>query len=564
MLHDLLRRVGDLRDDEIAARADGDAASWLAALIGAKRALRVRVAGELRAIAIEDVAVYRDALGVTPPAGVPAAFLESEPEPMIALVTRFARTHGPFTREELRARYALVADDATAVLNQLERAGEIVRGALRPGGAGDELCDAGVLRRIKQRTLQRLRGEVAAVPAAAFARFLPAWHGIDAAGEGVLRLQEAIVQLEGTPLPISDLERAILPARVRDFTPAMLDELGATGWLAWVGHGSLGGSDGKVALYRRAQVAALLQPAAAEEAELTALQRTLLATLAQRGACFFVELLRAGGGSSDDVLAALQDLIWKGLVTNDTLAPLRALGAPKTKSTRAHGRAIARASGGRWSLVTELARAAPNETARAHARATKLLERYGIVTREMAALEDLPGGFSAIYAVLRAMEEAGKIRRGYFVQGVGGAQFALPGAVDRLRAQPEAGEARALALSAVDPCNPFGWLLPWPGDAGDGLKPRRTAGAIVVLARGEPVFYLGSGGKHLITFPAARDRELLASAVVALRDVASRRRGKALRIEQIDGKNARSSELAAELLALHFTAGYRGLELEAR
>jgi ATP-dependent Lhr-like helicase len=344
----------------------------------------------------------------------------------------------------------------------------------------------------------------------------------------------------------------------------MLDELGATGWLAWVGHGSLGGNDGRVALYRRAQVAALLQPAAADEAALTALQRTLLATLAQRGACFFVELQRAGGASSDDVLAALQDLIWKGLVTNDTLAPLRALGAPKSKSPRAHGRALARASGGRWSLVTELARAAPNDTARAHARATKLLERYGIVTREMASIEDVPGGFSAIYAVLRAMEEAGKIRRGYFVQGVGGAQFALPGAVDRLRAQPDVGEARALALSAVDPCNPFGWLLAWPGDASDALKPRRMAGAIVVLARGEPVFYLGSGGKHLITFPAARERELLTAAVMALREVASRRRGKALRIEQIDGKNARSSELAAELLALQFTAGYRGLELEAR
>jgi ATP-dependent Lhr-like helicase len=568
MLHDLLRRVGDLREDEIAARTLGDAAAFLSALITAKRASRVRVAGELRVIAVEDAALYRDALGVAPPRGVPAVFLEPLPEPEVALISRFARTHAPFTRAELGRRYALPPERADAVLQQLELRGEIVRGALRPGGSGEELCDAGVLRRIKQRTLQRLRGEVAAVPAAAFARFLPAWHALDAPGEGVLRLQEAIVQLEGTPLPISDLERAILPARVRDFTPAMLDELGAIGWLTWVGHGALGVSDGKIALYRRAQVAALLQPATVDEAALPALQRTLLAHLAQRGACFFVELQRAGGASSDDVLAALQDLIWQGLVTNDTFAPLRAFGAPKSKSPRAHGRAIARASGGRWSLVRDLARGEIAITTRVHARATKLLERYGIVTREVALIEDLPGGFSAIYAVLRAMEEAGKIRRGYFVEGVGGAQFALPGAVDRLRAQANTSELRAVALSAVDPCNPFGWLLPWPGDTPENapaaLKPRRSAGAVIVLVRGEPIFYLGSGGKHLITFPAAREREMLAAAVLALRDVASRRRGKSLRIEQIDGRSARSSELAAELLALRFTAGYRGLELEVQ
>ena len=368
--------------------------------------------------------------------------------------------------------------------------------------------------------------------------------------------------------PFSDLERSILPGRVRDFTPAMLDQLGASGFLVWVGRGALGATDGRVALYRRERLAALLALEPATE-PLEPLAQRIVDHLSRRGACFFSELQQAGSpASSDDVLRALSALIWAGLATNDTFAPLRSSGTIKTKSPRAHGRALARKSGGRWSLVSELLRTPTTETERAYARATKLLERHGIVTREVAQLEDAPGGFSATYAVLRAMEESGKIRRGYFIDGLGGAQFAYAGAVERLRALQTERPPTTLVLCATDPANPFGWLVPWPGDAQQGQaaqvsRPRRVAGASVVLVRGEPVLYLGNGGKHLLTFAAARDPESLDLAVTAMRELARTRRGKALRIEQIDGDNARSSIWAPSLLALGFTASYRGIDLEA-
>jgi ATP-dependent Lhr-like helicase len=578
-LHDLLRRVGELGESELEPRCEGSPAVLLTALERDKRAVRMWIAGEERVVAVEDVALLRDALGTEPPAGVPAVFLQPATEALEGLVTRYARTHGPFTRAELAGRYALCEAQLGPTLQALLDSGALVAGALRPGGEGEELCDVEVLRRIKRRTLVRLRAEAAPAPAGTLARFLPAWHGLHSPREGILGLQHALEQLEGLALPVSDLERAILPARVRDFAPAMLDELGATGWLCWVGAGALGAGDGKVALYRRDHVAALLEPRAAQE-DLGPLARTLLAHLTRRGACFFAELRAAcAHASSDELLAALHQLIWAGLVTNDTFEPLRSLRPLRSKSSRAQSRALAKAAGGRWSLVAELARGQPSPTERAHARSVKLLERHGFVTREVAALEEVPGGFAALYPVLSAMEEAGKIRRGYFVEDLGGAQFAEPGAVERLRALVQQPPGGALLLAAVDPANPFGWSLRWPDEPDelpDAIEaaasanttktrtPRRVAGAVLVLVDGAPVLYLGSGGKHLTSFPAARDQAALGSAVDALLELARRTRGKLLRVEQIDGERAHSSKLAPRLLTLRFTQAYRGLELEAR
>src|SRR5690606_18452823 len=495
-LHDLLRRVGDLATEEVAARCDGDAAAWLAELERARRIASVRLAGAPRWIAVEDAALYRDALGCVPPAGLAEALLAPVENAVEQLLTRWARTHGPFPPEAIARRFGLVPAQVEALLAALEARGRLVGGELHPEGSGREWCDPDVLRRIRRRTLARLRGEVAPVEARALARFLPAWHGIGAGHAGERRLDEALAQLEGIPLPFSDLERAILPARVRDFDPRQLDERGALGQLVWVGAGALGERDGRIALYRRERAALLLEPPA-PPAELAPLARALLDHLARRGASFFSELVgaarAAGAGDPErEALDALWDLVWAGLVTNDTFAPLRALAARGRQSTPARvgrraGAAAALAAAGRWSLVAQLADPPADPTRRAHARALGLLDRWGVVARDALDVEAIPGGFSAVYPVLRAMEESGKLRRGHFVEGLTGAQFAFAGAVDQLRAvrapAARAGEGAcaeappALVLAATDPANPFGVLLPWPPSRVPEARPRRAAGA---------------------------------------------------------------------------------------
>jgi ATP-dependent Lhr-like helicase len=600
-LHDLLRRIGDLTAAEIAARADGDPTPWLAALRAGHRAAAVRVAGEARFIAIEDVARYRDALGVQPPPGTPAALLAQVAEPLPSLLARWARTHGPFRAEAPSARFGLTAGQIEPVLRGLAAVGRLIEGRFRPGGA-PEWCDAEVMRLIRRRTLARLRAEVAPVEAAVLARFLPAWHGVGSARGGTTRLREVIEQLEGLYLPFSDLEKRILPARVRDFQPAMLDELGALGELVWIGGGALGGDDGRVALFRRDRVRLLADPPIAPE-EPSAIHRALLDALERQGASFFAQLSAAcPGASSADVLAALWDLVWSGLVTNDTFQPLRALGGPRR--LRGAGRNLIAQAAGRWSTVSALLRPAPAPTELAHARALVLLERYGIVSRETAGAERLAGGFAALSPVLRALEDAGKIRRGHFVEGLTGAQFAHAGAVDRLRAarDPEPGH-EVLALAAVDPANPYGALLPWPGGgagkdgdgepggerdrpgADDGAAPRRAAGARVVLVKGEPVLYVERGGRRLRVFPStpatesadglaatatsgvgpggspAIDAEVLAAAVSALRDGARGRR-RPLRVERINGVPALRSEMVQDLRRAGFRMEPNALVLD--
>ena len=571
-LVDLLRRVGDLTSDELVARCETDPAPWLAELSSRRRVVPIRIAGESRWIAAEDAALYRDALGCVLPVGLASALLEPTAEPMEQLLLRYARTHAPFAAAQLARRFDLLPAQAEVALGLLEARGRLLSGEFRPGGREHEWCDAEVLRRIRRRTMAKLRGEVAAVEARVLARFLPAWHGIGAAQGGERRLDDALAQLEGVPLPFSDLERMILPARVRDFDPRMLDERGALGKLVWVGCGALGERDGRVALYRRER-AGLLVDVLDAPAELGALHRAMLEHLERRGASFFAELLAIAGAASErQVFDALWDLVWAGLVTNDTFNPLRALAAraprqPSGSSNRRRpGKNAPSPAAGRWSLVVQLVAGPVDATRRAHARSLVLLDRWGVVARDALAAESIAGGFSAVYPVLRAMEEAGKIRRGHFVDGLGGAQFAFAGAVDQLRAARDRGEqADVVLIAATDPANAYGAVLPWPvptqRDVAEAGRPRRAAGAAIALVDGELALYLDRGGRQVLSFPAVNG-DAFVSAAGALRQLLLDRRRRALRIERIDGEAALDSPLRGAFEQAGFRAEYKGLALD--
>jgi ATP-dependent helicase Lhr and Lhr-like helicase len=564
-VHDLLRQVGPLREDEVAARTEGDASALLGSLVDERRAIRVRIAGEERIAAVEDASRLRDALGTALPIGVPAAFTEAVDRPVEDLLARFARTHGPFTVREAAERLGMPADRVRDALERIEADGRVVHGEFRPGGVEREWCDVDVLRRIRGASLAALRREVEPVGAAALGRFLPAWQGADRPRGGADALTEAIGRLQGDAIPASILETDVLPARVRGFRPADLDALCASGELVWVGAGALGASDGRVALLLRDRAALLAPSAPAEERPADPLHDAIREHLARRGASFWPDLVAAAGTADERVLlAAIWDLVWAGEVTNDTLAPLRARihgGGPRRPRAGVRPRPGAvrvagpPAAAGRWSLVGDLIRDVPAPTERAHALALQLLDRHGVVTRESALAEGTPGGFSAVYPILKAMEETGAVRRGYFIEGLGGAQFAHPGAVDRLRAYRDADrdDPSVRVLAAADPAQPYGAALPWPDAAG---HPSRSAGAYVVLADGEPAVFLERGAKTLVTFGAepASWADALASIV---KDGVVRR----IELRTIDGGPAGEHAAASALRDAGFVDGYRGLTL---
>ena len=505
---DLLRRLGDLSVEELRARSVDD---FSAELVKERRAVLVRIAGDERLILAEDAGRYRDALGVTIPGGVPEVFLEPVPDALDQLVRRWARTHGPFLSSEPAARFGVGADRVDEALVRLEGAETIVRGAFRPSGTEREWCDNEVLRMLRQRSLAALRKEVEPVEAEVLGRFLPAWQGVGSDAKGLDRLFEVVSQLQGVPIPASVLERDVLAARVRDYSSQLLDELCASGEVVWVGGGPIGRDDGRVLLYLRGSPLARSAPLVpADDRPSDEEHERLREVLSGGGARFFRDL----GGTDDRVtLEALWDLVWAGEVTNDAFSPVRSLSAKKR--TQGSGRAGAgRArprlgtltamgpptSQGRWSLVE---RGGVEPTIAAHALAGAMLERHGVLTREAVRGEGTVGGYAAVYPVLRAMEDAGRIRRGYFVAGLGGAQFALPGAVDRLRQyRSMTGEktgAGALVLAATDPAQPFGVALPWPEVVGDvGGRPARAAGTYVVLLDGLPSLYVERRGKGLV------------------------------------------------------------------
>jgi ATP-dependent Lhr-like helicase len=588
-LHDLLRRLGDLAPAEVGDRVEGGAGvgtGWLDELASSRRAIVVRVGGEDRWLAIEDVARYRDAAGVAPPRGVPEAFLVSTSNALEGLLARWARTHGPFLAVEPARRWGLpigVVDDALA---RLVASGTLLRGEFRPGGSEREWCDPEVLRMLRRRSLARLRHEVEPVPAEALGRFLPAWQGLTPVGLGapplrgsaaLERLAEVVDQLSGVPIPASALEHDVLPARVPGYQPRLLDELGALGEVAWVGHGSLGRDDGRVVLYRPGRE--ILRPASADAGPTPdgPLHEAIRGLLRTRGASFYRAIASAAGaatgGQTDRViLDALWDLVWAGEITNDTFAPLRALRwkRPSRPSGRAPrpGRLTALGppeAAGRWSVVEP----APTgqATERVHALALALLDRHGVLVREAVVAEGHDGGYAAVYPVLRALEEAGRIRRGYFVEGLGAAQFALAGAIDRLRAArdraAENGDTPTVhVLAATDPASPYGAALPWPRRGDDDRRPLpRAAGASVVLVDGVAALYLDRGGRSLQTLPAFEAPGIAGLAVAALAARLAEGRERDLVVARVDGLPVAESPHRDPLIEAGFRPGYRGLTL---
>ncbi len=558
-VHDLVRDLGPLGIDEIAARFDGDAAAAMADLEREGRAFRVVSGGEPRIAAVEDAGRLRDGLGLALPDGIPEAFLGRVDHALRELVARFARTHGPFTTTDAAARLGADPGATRAALEALAADGAIVHGAFRPGGAEREWCDADVLRRIRRRSLAALRREVEPVDAAAFARFLPAWQGVEHPSAGANALTEALTRLQGASIPASILERDVLPARVLGYREVDLDAMTASGDLVWIGCGAIGADDGRVALVFRDRAATLV-PARDGDPPDGRLHEAIRDHLARRGASFWPDLVAAAGTADEPtLLRSLWDLVWAGEVTNDTLAPLRAYAGSTRRTNRRSGkprpgslrRAGPPAGAGRWSLVADLG-ASASATEQALERAERLLDRYGVVSREAVLAEGTPGGFAGVYPVLRAMEEAGTARRGYFVAGLGAAQFASLGAVDRLRdlRDPPA-DPQVRTLATADPAQPYGAALPWPDASG---RPSRAAGAFVVLVDGSPAAYLERGAKTLLTFGDA-DPSVWAPAIAAL---AKDGRLRTIELRQIDGQPASTHPAVDTLYGAGFADGYHG------
>jgi len=568
-LQQVLRNVGDLSAAECEERvAEGySAASMLEKLVDERRVALVRINGEERYIAAEDAGLFRDALGVPPPAGLPESFLEDHPDPLVALVRRYARTHGPFPTAQFASHYGV---DPMPTLRELERAGTLVRGELLPGGAEREWCDADVLRRVRRASLAHLRREVEPAARERFARFLPSWQNVDthrAAGAGPDRLREALVPLQGVALTPKVWETDVLPRRLGAYSPTWLDELCTSGELVWIGAGARGRSEGRVALYFRDDVRLAGPPPA--NAKLESPQGEVHGAIRERlasGPDFWLDLLADIDHPPEELHSALWDLAWAGEVTNDAFSPLRAPRLRAVPPPEQRGRRFARrrASGaavqGRWSLTAPLFANAPAAGPRLRAQAELMLERYGIVTRETVLAEGIPGGFSSLYAELGNLELLGTARRGYFVEGLGGAQFALPGAVERLRSLPY-DDGSFLLLAATDPANPYGASLPWPKSA-SGRRPARTPGAHVLMRDGAPVIYIERGGRGIVRLGELSEEELAAAVQALAGEVAAGRLPK-LAIEKLDGDPVIGSGHEEALLDAGFSRGPRRLTLAA-
>ncbi|TNM31802.1 ATP-dependent helicase [Streptomyces sedi] len=606
---DLLRVLGPLTEEELAER--GARPEWAAELGAARRALPVRIAGTAHWAAVEDAGRLRDALGTALPVGVPEAFTEPVADPLGDLLARHARTHGPFTSARVATRFGLGTAVADGALHRMAAEGRLVRGEFRPGASGQEWCDPTVLRRLRRRSLAALRQEVEPVAPRALAAFLPRWQHVGpSVGRGELRgvdgLLRAVEQLQGAAVPASALERLVLPARVSGYAPQLLDELTASGEVVWAGAGALPGKDGWISLFPADAAPLLLPPPL--PLELGGTHRAVLDALAGGYGLFFRQIAdqvaAAGIEDGETALAeAVWELAWSGRLTNDTLGPLRALlGSGRTAGSTAHrarratprGRygALAVGSGGavrpaasrngpptvagRWSLLPE---PVSDPTVRAHALARTLLDRHGVVTRGAVMTEGVAGGFSAVYRVLSVFEENGQARRGYVVEGLGAAQFAMDGAVDRLRAVGSAAERpaggsggpRVALLAAADPANAYGAALPWP-EAPEGArhKPGRKAGALVVLVDGVLTLYVERGGRTLLAWPPGEGQAdgeewaegALRPATEALAQAVRAGALGTLTVERVNGRQALADASWVGLLeGAGFHATPRGLRL---
>ena len=631
-LHDLLLSLGDLTRGEIVDRSiSADVAASVEQLMATRRVLAIRVAGDPRFIAVEDAARFRDALGVPLPVGVPESLLQPVRDPIGDLALRYARTHAPFTAGEFAGRYGLAPGAAEAVLLRLTGEGRLIEGEFRPGGTRREWTDANVLRMLRRRSLARLRHEVEPVEQQILGRFGTTWQGIVKRRQGADALLDAIEQLQGTPLPASILETEILPARIDVYDPADLDAVTAAGEVIWVGVESLGERDGRIALYLADHLPRLLAPDAtkvrlkpdlqkrdSQETDLSEREIAILEYLRDRGASFFAPILEAaGGGFPAETVDALWDLVWRGLVTNDTFHALRAF--TRSRVPRRKARLLRRAevssfrsrrlappsAEGRWTLVNSAVarpfqgrdRGAESPALRnsvatkwAAAMTQQLLARHGVLTRESLNIEAVPGGFGLIYPVLKGLEENGRIRRGYFVAGLGATQFALPGALDLLRSLREKPDDPEIAvLAATDPANPYGATLKWPTrkqpqssqstqskdfsahSAGSavsveaGRGPTRSVGATVILVNGGLAAYLARGDRQLVTYLPESEPERSKTGRAIARVLIDRARTggespRGMLIEEIDGVPPATHPIAKLLAEAGFVSGALGLQ----
>jgi ATP-dependent Lhr-like helicase len=583
-LHDLLLKLGDLTQPEIEDRsATREVASSIQGLVQARRVLRTRIGGEPRFIPVEYAAAYRDALGIPLPPGLATAFLERVIDPMGELVRRYARTHGPFTTEEIWRRFGVAGAQLEPCLRTLHAAGKLLEGEFRPGGEHREWCEPGVLQQIRRRTLARLRREVVPAEQHVFARFLGRWQGINTRRRGQEALIDAIEVLQGAELTASDLETEILPARVADYRPQDLDALLASDEIVWIGKGRIGDKDGRISLYLAEALPHLFT---AQEANPVSERAQLIVEfLGRQGASFLAAIHQAtGGGFPGETVDALWELVWAGRITNDTFFPMRQyIAGPQKRHGRIDTgdarpgsidflrRQKARtgshpAGQGRWSLTER--RLQQNLTAMERsaamwstATAQQLLSRNGIVTRETAIAENIAGGYASIYPSLRAMEEKGRIRRGMFVAGLGAAQFAMPAAVDLLRGlRNQQGKPDCVHLAASDPANPYGSLLPWDS-ARHSMA--RASGASVVLVNGRLTAFLRRRNPSIRVFlpDDEPERSLFARELAAkLAEVAIARQARrhGMVIAEINEQPAREHALAGPLLDAGFVDSAAG------
>jgi ATP-dependent Lhr-like helicase len=607
-IHDLCLKLGDLSREELARRVvSPDLLTQVDRLIRSRRLLDLRIAGEKRLIAAEDAARYRDGLGIPLPPGLAVALLEPVAHPVLELVRRYARTHGPFTLREAADRFALDAEAVEHVLRQLAAEGRVLEGGFRPGGLHSEWCDAEILRQIRRKSLARLRREVEPVEQYTLARFLTHWQGLLAprrTGTAHLdALLDAIENLQGAPLPASLLETSILPARIADYTPAGLDTLVAAGEVTWAGVEPIGERDGRIALFLADKLPLLAQRRPLVD-PLTEREEKLLAVLESTGASFFDALHQAAGsGYPGETIDALWSLVWRGLITNDSLHALRAyIARPDSARTPRRlqtgmvfrsRRTTPPTAQGRWSLLPLQsagretrttagletgATGGPTATERSHALALQLLHRYGVLLRESVAAENVPGGFSAVYDVLKALEESGRIRRGYFVGGLGATQFALPAAVDllrQLRTEPPLEKPEFVQLAATDPANPYGSILRWPelpvADEDSESAPRvltRAAYAEVILRNGRLVAWLKRGNPNLLMFLPAEEPERSQTATGLAHFLCARGQARmhthsheGVLITTINGQPAAAHFLARFLMDAGFHPGPLGMHL---
>ena len=569
-LHDLLIRIGDLTAPEIEARsAMAETQREIDILERARRIVSLPIAGERRFVAVEDVARFRDGLGTPLPPGLPESLLEPVRDPAGDLALRFARSHGPFNARMFAERYGLGVAVAESLLTRMAEAGRLIEGEFRPGGTDHEWVDADVLRRLRSRSLARLRQQVEPVETDALGRFLISWHGIGSARRGADALLDAIEQLQGAPLTASVLEREILPSRVADYQPAMLDALMAAGEVVWVGVEPLGDRDGRISLYLTDHLMRLAGPKGPDSLqELDGRAADVLDYLRDHGASFFAAIHQGTGeGFPQETVDALWELVWRGDVTNDTLHPLRALIRPaESRSTRRtrgtpfrSRRLVPPTAEGRWSVVTRTTATKTSATDWSAAIAQQLLTRHGIVTRETTASEGVAGGFSAVYQVLKAMEDTGRVRRGYFVAGLGGAQFALPAALDQLRSMREPPEEpRAVIVAATDPANPYGSTLKWPERTSGG--PTRIAGALVVLVDGFLAAYLRRGERELLLFAPETEPQRSRLIHATARSLAELSAPRGMLLAEIDGAPATSHVAASRFVEAGFSMTAMGLQ----